>query len=130
MHREGMCRSCGFRKPYAQDAIWCEECVAEKRGAGGRSNTRVSTLAVAAKADQSTGITVTLAVFGILTILFLIGKCTGSSDAPSAGYGGVANSDRAAYEALRDRGYSDQQAKEAAPAIRRLCETGGGQACR
>jgi hypothetical protein len=38
--------------------------------------------------------------------------------------------DRKAYDSLRSRGWVDSEAKEAAPATRRLCEAIGGSDCR
>lgn len=40
------------------------------------------------------------------------------------------NEDRKAYDSLRSRGWVDSEAKEAAPATRRLCEAIGGNDCR
>jgi hypothetical protein len=42
----------------------------------------------------------------------------------------IANEDRKAYDTLRDNGYSDSQAKDAASSIRRLCEAAHGRGCR
>jgi len=42
----------------------------------------------------------------------------------------VAAGDKRAYDELRRQGFSDSEARKSAPAIRQLCEAGGGVDCR
>lgn len=66
---------------------------------------------------------------GLFFVLGIVGQCMddGGSSEPS-NY--IPSEDRAAYEALRDNGYTEQESREAAGSIRRLCEAGGGTDCR
>lgn len=42
---------------------------------------------------------------------------------------GISGQDRAAYDTLRAQGFTDHDARTAAPAVRRLCEAAGGSDC-
>ena len=48
----------------------------------------------------------------------------------AAGREALPKKDRRSYDALKDKGYSDADARQAAAAIRRLCEAGKGTDCQ
>lgn len=68
----------------------------------------------------------------LFSMLFGIAKCVNDASRPDASVyeDAVPTEDRRAYDDVRRRGYSDQEAREIAKGARQLCEAGGGTDCR
>lgn len=96
------CQPCSTR--YDATTIVCPQC-----GAG--------TFAVDKKPNSWGWI-----IFASLLVLMFFASIAQSSQ-------GGSGSNDAAYDALRERGFSDKSARDAAPAVKRLCNAGGGRDC-
>lgn len=114
----GLCRQCDVRPIYEADAILCEECYEETRQ---NHQHKIAEDAEGKKFGHKV-----LLVIGAIAIVFLIARCHSPGNDLSEG---LPASDGRAYDELRARGYSESEARDAAPSVRRLCEAGGGTDC-
>lgn len=73
-------------------------------------------------------IIVIVIIGGIVAFGALISQCSAHEEVSASPI--VSGKDQRAYDELRRQGYTDGQARDAAPSIRRLCEAGGGTDCR
>lgn len=78
--------------------------------------------------NQNSGLGCVMWGIGLFVVLGVIGQCMDDGGSSTSNY--IPSEDRAAYDALRDNGYTEQESRDAAASIRRLCEAGGGSDCR
>lgn len=119
-----LCRICKFRPRSELESLWCDECRAEKAVPVKLIAPARVPIANVKRVRKNTAGAITGAVILLFVVLALVGQCL--PDRPTSTVEGL---DKKAYEQLRSRGYSDNEARQAAPSVRRLCEQSGGKDC-
>lgn len=127
---DGRCVRCKWRQSQP-GSVLCEECLLPEHTPSSAASQPIHAASKAQTnaANQQRGMGCVLWGIGIFIVLGLIGQCmnSGGRTTPSTR---VPSEDRAAYNELRGRGYSEKESRDAAGSIRRLCEAGGGTDCR
>ena len=113
-----ICRQCSSQPVYEIGAFLCDDCSEENQLIF--RNKEDERIKIEKSGDKMPWI------FGVLAVLLIAVLLFGSGSRFSENTESI---DDHAYKEVRDRGYTETEARQMAPAIRQLCEQTGGKDC-